>query len=107
MSGRPQNLSPDQALTLADATFVDVRTPQEYSFDIGRIEGSVNVPLQDIMTSGFPENLLAAPHLVLVCRSGARSGQAAAMLAPHAAGTVYNLMGGMTLWARLGLPMAR
>jgi rhodanese-related sulfurtransferase len=107
MAGRPQNLTPDQALSLADATYVDVRTAQEFSFDIGRIEGAVNVPLQDMATSGFPAELLKAKHLVIVCRSGARSGQAAAMLAPHAEGTVYNLMGGMAMWARLGLPMER
>ncbi len=107
MAGRPQNLSPDRALSLSDATFIDVRTPQEFSFDLGRIEGAVNVPLQDMVTVGFPEELLKAPHLVIVCRSGARSGQAAAMLAPHATGTVYNLTGGMAMWARLGLPMER
>lgn len=106
MPGRPQDLAPDQLLSLDGAVVVDVRTPQEFSFDIGRIEGAVNVSLQDIMTSGFPEDLLAAQHLVLVCRSGGRSGQAAAMLAPHAKGTVYNLVGGMMMWARLGLPMA-
>lgn len=106
MTKRPQDLAPEQLPALEGAVVVDVRTAQEFSFDIGRIEGSVNVPLQDIMARGFPQDLLAAEHLVLVCRSGGRSGQAAAMLAPHAKGTVYNLVGGMMMWARLGLPMA-
>jgi rhodanese-related sulfurtransferase len=44
--------------------------------------------------------------VVTVCRSGARSARAAALLARQSH-EVSNLSGGMHAWARAGLPVAR
>ena len=51
---------------------VDVRSPAEYNS--GRIEGAVNIPMQDIQA------LDDAGKYLLYCRSGARSGAAAQYL---------------------------
>lgn len=58
-------------------TIVDVRTPAE--FRGGNVQGSINIPLQEI-TSRLDEVKSLAGPLVLCCASGNRSGMAAQYL---------------------------
>lgn len=60
------------------AMLLDVRTPQEYQD--GHIPGSINVPLQSLGTAEQIPTGKNAP-LFIYCHSGARSGQAARLLA--------------------------
>ena len=60
------------------ALLLDVRTPQEYRE--GHIPGSKNVPLQSL-SSGDPMKAGKDTPLFVYCHSGARSRQAAALLA--------------------------
>lgn len=53
-------------------TIVDVRTPGE--FQEGHVEGSINIPLQEITKRMDEVKALKTP-LVLCCASGGRSGQ--------------------------------
>ena len=55
---------------------IDVRTPAEFS--AGHIEQSINIPLQVFPDS--IEGLRRFETIILVCRSGNRSGQAKTML---------------------------
>lgn len=96
---------PSAAELLTEATFIDVRTPQEFRYDIGRIAGSVNIPLQELVVGGLPDELAEQACLVMVCRSGARSGQAASIIAAQAEGEVLNLTGGMIAWTLHQLPV--
>lgn len=74
---------------------VDVRTPEEY--DSGHIPGAVNVPNEEI-GSEDPEALPDKGQLVLVyCRSGNRSVQAAEKLAALGYTNVVEF-GGITSW---------
>jgi rhodanese-related sulfurtransferase len=59
-------------------TIVDVRTPAEFMG--GNVEGSINIPLQEIPQRIEELKNLKAP-LVLCCASGGRSGQAHGYLA--------------------------
>lgn len=59
-------------------TIVDVRTPGE--FVGGNVEGSINIPLQEIPKRMQELKTLKHP-LVLCCASGGRSGQAQSYLA--------------------------
>ena len=68
------------------AVVVDVRTPEEYS--TGHYEGSVNIPL-DIVGNHADELKSMRKPVIAVCRSGARSGAAAAMLSTSGI-EVYN-----------------
>ncbi|MGL5858993.1 MAG: rhodanese-like domain-containing protein [Angustibacter sp.] len=82
--------------------FLDVREDDEWS--AGRIAGAVHVPLAQV-----PDRLaeladLAADPLYVVCRSGVRSGRAAAWLAQHGVPAV-NVAGGMQAWAAAGRAM--
>jgi rhodanese-related sulfurtransferase len=46
-------------------------------------------------------------ELIMVCRSGNRSGTAAAQLRRAGFAPVRNMAGGMIAWARAGLPVER
>ena len=58
-------------------TIVDVRTPQE--FDGGNVDGSINIPLDQIVARLGEIRAMAKP-LIHCCASGGRSGQAAEYL---------------------------
>ncbi len=59
------------------AQIVDVRTPME--FQMGNVEGSVNIPLNEVPTRLDEIKAIEGP-ILLCCQSGARSGQATAYL---------------------------
>lgn len=89
---------------LEAARIVDVREPDEFDGPLGHIEDAELVPLATVAAaaSGWARDR----PLVVVCRSGARSGRAAAQLAAMGF-DVYNLTGGMTAWNAAGLPVVR
>jgi phage shock protein E len=64
-------------LNTPDAVLLDVRTPPEYAE--GRIEGSVNIPL-DMLGNIDVQIPDKNTPLFVYCRSGARSGQAVSHL---------------------------
>lgn len=61
-------------------TVVDVRTPAEFAG--GNVNGSVNIPLQELANRLEELRALKQP-LVLCCASGGRSGMADQMLSAH------------------------
>lgn len=61
-------------------TIVDVRTPAEFAG--GHVEGSINIPLQEIPVRVQEIKNLSMP-IVLCCASGNRSGQATQYLKSH------------------------
>lgn len=69
------------------ATLVDVRTPKE--FKDGHVNGSKNVPLDTIKKKVEKFKQIKKP-IVLVCRSGMRSGKATALLKSKGVEEVYN-----------------
>jgi rhodanese-related sulfurtransferase len=58
-------------------TIIDVRTPDE--FRLGHVQGSINIPLQEIPARLTEIKTLHQP-LILCCASGNRSGQATIFL---------------------------
>lgn len=86
---------------------LDVREPEEFVGELGHIEGALLVPL-DLLQLRLPK--LAGyvdREIVMVCRAGARSATACAMLARAGFRQVRNLDGGMLAWSRSGLPVQR
>lgn len=73
---------------------IDVREPHEYQ--ICKIEGSVLIPLGDLPAR--VGELDPAVELVMQCRSGVRSGKAAAFLRERGFKSVHNLTGGILAW---------
>lgn len=86
---------------------IDVREPEEFVGELGHIEGALLVPL-DALERRLPKLLgYTDRELLVVCRAGARSATASAMLRRAGFGKVYNLAGGMLAWVKAGLPVSR
>ncbi|MFN3256579.1 MAG: rhodanese-like domain-containing protein [Ilumatobacter sp.] len=82
----------EYASVVDDTTqFIDVREPYEVAE--GTIPGAVNIPLGQV--PGRLEELDRDRRVVLLCRSGGRSGQAAEFLTGVGFTDVVNLVGGM------------
>jgi rhodanese-related sulfurtransferase len=88
--------------TLDEVQLVDCREQDEW--DAGRIEGSVFMPLNSIL-SGAGSDLDPSKPVVVVCRSGNRS-ELAAMMFEARGFEAYNLEGGMEAWEAEGLPFS-
>ncbi len=107
---RQDAISPQlaQALLREGALIVDVREPHEFAS--GTVPGAVNVPLGRIIDQGVEalaglEGLADSSNPVLMlCRSGARSGDACDLLKPALGQRLRNVTGGMLAWAGAGLP---
>lgn len=67
----------EQIIKTPGATLVDVRTPEE--FTDGTVSGAINIPLHTIPDCIEEFKSLPQP-VILFCRSGARSFQAATYL---------------------------
>ncbi len=75
----------------ADGQLVDVREPAEVAQ--GSLPGAVNIPLGEL--ADRLADLSKDRRVVLLCRSGNRSTQAARFLTSAGFGDVVNLSGGM------------
>lgn len=73
------------------AHLIDVREPQEVA--AGTLPGAVNIPLGELPAR--MAELDVDSRVVLLCRSGARSGRAAEYLSANGFADVINLSGGM------------
>lgn len=97
----PPAVHPAQAASrIEDYTIIDVRTPGEYAS--GHLPGAHNIPL-DQLPAALPtlQNAATRGDLLVVCASGARSGQACATLAEHGI-TAATLTGGTQAWTQNG-----
>ncbi len=79
---------------------LDVRYPNEW--EAGRIDGARHVPLDQL--EDRRDEIDGSRPVVTVCRSGARSAQAADRLRDEGF-DAENLDGGMLAWADAGLPV--
>ncbi len=89
----------------AAARIVDVREPDELAGPLGHIAGVELVPLAGVVP--VAEAWSRHAPLVLVCRSGGRSGKAALQLEAMGFRRVASMRGGMTRWNEAKLPVAR
>lgn len=106
------SVSPQEAVRRinAGARVVDVREPDEFAG--GSIAGAVNVPLSRISRDGIQAlDRAGVKHdsgeLLVICRSGARSGSACAALQAALGERAVNLQGGLMAWVGAGLPVSR
>lgn len=82
---------------------LDVRTPEE--FNAGHLSGAVNLNIYD---KGFKENLAKLDKsrpVMVYCKSGGRSGEAASIMKEMGFTEVYNMQGGMLAWTNAGKPV--
>ena len=84
------------------ALLVDVREPSEWQQ--GHAPDAVLVPLGSLL-----DRIAEIPRdrdVLLICRSGNRSGTAQRRLQQAGFERVFNVSGGMNAWASAGLPVA-
>lgn len=84
---------------------IDVRQPEEFTGELGHIQGAELVPLSTVQQAAVHWN--REQPLLMVCRSGGRSATASSWLKAMGFTQVYNLVGGMLVWNANGLPIIR
>lgn len=105
MSDLPLTLTPAEAAALLEGPdaplLIDVR--EESEWNEVRIPGAMLIPLSQFVAR--QEEIPAGRALIMQCRSGGRSGQAALALRTAGRTNVANLAGGITDWEATGLPV--
>jgi rhodanese-related sulfurtransferase len=89
----------------ATVRIVDVREPHEFVGELGHIEQAELVPLAGLEAEA--EGWDRTQELILVCRSGARSGRATEALRRLGFGGVVNMRGGMLAYNDAQLRVVR
>jgi rhodanese-related sulfurtransferase len=87
-----------ETISQTSVLIVDVR--EDYEYDAGHIPGAVLIPLGELAdrVDEIPTDL----PVILVCRSGNRSGQAYDFLENQGFSNVHNMLGGMNDWTASG-----
>jgi glyoxylase-like metal-dependent hydrolase (beta-lactamase superfamily II)/rhodanese-related sulfurtransferase len=84
---------------------LDVREPEEFVGDLGHIKGALLVPM-DALEHRLPKLVgYVDREVVVVCRAGARSRTATAILRKAGFARVENLSGGMLAWTQAAFPV--
>lgn len=94
-----------QQFSTGEAVLIDVREPDEFA--MLRAPGAKLIPLGQLAQrlSELPQD--KSKPVLLVCRSGNRSGVAAGILAKAGYTRAINVSGGMKAWEQQGLPVLR
>lgn len=101
----PGRLTPEQARTRTSdghAVLLDVREVSEWK--TGHAPGAVHLPLTRLLAGAALPTEVQGEPVVAICRSGHRSQQAAGLLASRGIDAV-DVAGGMSAWAKAGLPV--
>lgn len=99
-------LTPHDVATRGTAfRIIDVREPSEWGGELGHIQGAELVPLSTLAQAAASWD--RATPLVMVCRSGGRSGRATSQLVQMGFKEVHNMNGGMLRWSSEARPVTR
>ncbi len=83
---------------------IDVREPHEWNGELGHIKGAQLIPMNEVPMN--LDQLKQDEEILLICRSGNRSGRIG-MYLDHQGYQVTNLLGGMLDWNAMKLPVSR
>lgn len=101
-AGVPE-VSPEWVARNMDSVcIVDVRTPEEFTSDLGRLRGSILIPINELRKR--LDEIPRDKPVVFVCQSGKRSAMATQILLAEGVGRVANVPGGLIHWMRMALP---
>jgi rhodanese-related sulfurtransferase len=85
---------------------LDVRTPAEFRSETGHLQGALLIPVQEL-EERLPElEPYRGKTILAICRSGNRSGRAAALLQSKGF-KALNVEGGMLKWNEEKLPVVK
>lgn len=88
-----------------DAVVVDVRDKKE--FDKGHIVDAINIPLAKLKQRTAELKKHRDKPVLVVCKMGQQSGEAAKVLMEAGHNEVYKLAGGVTEWKAQSLPLVQ
>lgn len=94
-----------QLINHKNAFVLDVREPAEY--ESGHLLNAKLVPLGKLKERTNELEKYKDKPVVVVCRSGNRSGTACAILTKLGFTQTYNMMGGMMAWQKSNLPVQK
>lgn len=86
---------------------LDVRQPDEYVGELGHLPGAVLIPLAELPSRLSEIEGYRAKRVIAICRSGARSAKATALLRDAGYRDVWNMTGGILDWRQKGFPVER
>jgi rhodanese-related sulfurtransferase len=100
------NVEEARALIETDSTLLilDVRTPGEFHGASGHLEGALLIPVQELESRLAELEQYRGRPILAYCRTGNRSGTAAALLTRKGF-TAMNMAGGIVEWGRRGYPV--
>lgn len=90
-----------------DVLVLDVRTPEEFTGELGHIAGARNLPLDAVAEGSEALAAWQERPVLLVCRTDRRSARAAQILARKGFADLHVVAGGMEAWNAAGLPVER
>lgn len=103
-----RDITPKATLeAVGQARLVDVRRPDEFTGELGHVAGSALVTLGTVPQTAEAEGWAKDEDIILICRSGNRSGTAASELVAKGFTRVMNMVGGMLRWNDEKLPVER
>lgn len=94
-----------QLINHKNAVLLDVREEGEYK--LGHILNSTLIPLGQLNGRVNELERYKERPIVVICRSGNRSGSACMTLGKHGFAQTYNLAGGITAWQKANLPVKK
>ena len=94
-----------QLINHKNALLLDVREEGEYQ--LGHILNSTLIPLGQLNGRVNELEKYKERPIVVICRSGNRSGSACMTLGKHGFAQIYNLAGGITAWQKANLPVKK
>ena len=102
-SGIP-TLTIREARERAGALWIDVRRPDEFTGELGHIDGAQLFTLETDL-DGALQTLPKDKTYIFVCRSGGRSGRATELAMASGFKSVFNMEGGMLAWNAADYPV--
>lgn len=106
VTGGAKNVTASDAVRMANrdsAVILDVRTEEE--FRKGHILNALNIPLGLLESKTAELQKYKSHPMIIVCKSGNRSNQAAGVLKKQGFEQLFNLSGGMLSWESANLPV--
>jgi glyoxylase-like metal-dependent hydrolase (beta-lactamase superfamily II)/rhodanese-related sulfurtransferase len=86
---------------------LDVRNPDEWVSELGRVEGARLLPLPELPARLQELRGLEAQPIITICKMGGRSAKAAAILMGAGFTNIQSMDGGMVRWSSCMLPVTR
>ena len=108
---QPANISSKEAKKMIDSKdyglILDVRTMEEYTGELGHIDGAVLIPVQELKERVGEIEKYKDKKVLVVCHSGVRSRKASDLLMQSGFKKVFNIADGMVGWDSQKYPVKR